>query len=357
MTSTAARYAVARVRDWVSAWRCSSHSRGSWSACRRCSAWWRVPVQPLIAVASRSRAMACSRRESQSRPIIPTPASGCRVISHPVHRWPRSSRIPGWVYQQGGNTVDGIRYVRRNQTSHRDNPSTVSEYADGVQVVPADHHRHRRCLRVAAEGGQVERRRRHSDRWCPGWTVGVVVMCSGGRPLGFPGVQGFSLRSDRIGQADQVLPHLGTEFGVDIRPVGSGFAVAGGDHAHPGRVDVPQRAASTRPGRQELILTRIVGGAAALHGDGGAGETGVQDDGVVETRAWADPVRAQVLFQRRESGRPGWVTVTSSQTCAASRTLRSALGGLGVLGRVAVPVAVLPEQGDRCLRSGEVLGR
>ena len=75
--------------------------------------------------------MACSRRESQSRPIIPTPASGCRVISHPVHRWPRSSRIPGWVYQHGGNTVDGIRYVRRNQTSHRDNPSRVSAYAAG----------------------------------------------------------------------------------------------------------------------------------------------------------------------------------------------------------------------------------
>ncbi len=95
-----------------------------------------------------------------------------------------------------------------------------------------------------------------------------------------------------------MLPHLGAEVGVDIRPVGSGFAVAGGDDAHLGRVDVPQRAASTRPGGQELVLTRLVGGAAALHGDGGAGETGVQDDGVVVTRAWADPVRAQVLIQR-----------------------------------------------------------
>ena len=93
-------------------------------------------------------------------------------------------------------------------------------------------------------------------------------------------MQGFPLRRDRVGETDEMLPDLGTEVGVGIRPVGSGFVVAGGDDAQPGRVDVPQRAASTRPGRQELILTRIVGGAAALHGDGGAGETGVQDEGV-----------------------------------------------------------------------------
>ena len=51
-----------------------------------CSSRCALVVQPVIAVLSRSRLMTCSRRASQSSPIIPTPASGWIVTSHPVQR-------------------------------------------------------------------------------------------------------------------------------------------------------------------------------------------------------------------------------------------------------------------------------
>jgi hypothetical protein len=120
-----------------------------------------VVVQPVMAVASRRRLTAASRRWSQSRPIMPTPASGWRVSSHPVHRWPTSSRMPGWVNQQGG--VDGGRDPvggAEPGDSFRE-VGQLTGVGGGVEVVPAHHHGDRWCTGLAPEHRRVVGRLGH----------------------------------------------------------------------------------------------------------------------------------------------------------------------------------------------------
>ena len=245
----------------------------------------RMAVHPVIAVLSRSRLMVWSRRASQSNPIIPTPASGWIVTSHPVHRCPSSSRIPGWADQHGGTTVAGTRYVRRNQPTHSDSSRRVWVYPTGSRASQ---------LMVVGTGGAsvVTPKSAGSNA---GWFTTTArgsrrldvcgVQCRV-QSLGFPPVQGFPLGRDRVGQPGQVVPDLSPSSWYTCSRFGAGRPVAGGDHPQRLGLDLDQRASGSAFGGEEPVLPRSFPVPGAFHADGDTGETGFQQHGVMPPWVW-----------------------------------------------------------------------
>ena len=173
--------------------------------------------------------------------------------------------------------------------------------------------------------------------------------------LGFPPVQPFPLRGDRLRQPDQVVPDLLPELLVHRLPVGAGCPVTGGDHPQRLLVDLDQPPAGTAITVEEPVFPRSLPIPGTFHPDRHSGENCFQHHAVVPPRMRSHPIRAQTLLQLR-CGFRGHQGADLVPYLRAVQHCPQCFRGGSVLGGVPAPVPVLPQQGDRRFRGSHVNG-